>query len=126
MAPLRVALSLACLAVASTTCARHRAASTTTILLEWSLTVENHHWLDVNVYVVHNGQSTRVGLVTATTSQSFVLPTYLLGAGGDIQLVATPIGGGRSIVTGVITLAGGQTVDWTLERALSHSSFSVH
>ena len=75
---------------------------------------------------MHGGQTTRVGLVTATTTQNFVLPAYLLVPGGGIQLAAHAIGGGQDLLSEVITLSGGERVEWTLERALSHSSFSVH
>ena len=125
MAPLRAVLTLSCLTLATPACASHRPAPAS-IPTEWLLTVENHHWLDIEVHLVHGGQRTRVGVVTAATSQNFVLPTYLLGPGGDIELVASLIGGGQRVSTGLITLSGGQSVQWTLERVLSQSSFAVH
>ena len=126
MALPRAALTLACLALATVGCWRHRARASGAVSAEWSLTIENHHWLDVEVSVLHGGQSTRIGLVTAASSQTFVLPTYLLGPGGDIRLAATPIGGGRGVATQLITIGGGQSVEWTLERSLSTSSLAVH
>ncbi|HYK83670.1 MAG TPA: hypothetical protein VEU55_11055 [Gemmatimonadales bacterium] len=126
MPHLRIVLALGCLALAPAACARHRARAYRAVPAEWSLTIDNHHWLDVEVSVLHGGQTTRVGLITAATSQSFVLPTYLLGPGGDIRLIATPIGGGQSVVTPLITIGGGQSVDWTLERTLSTSSLAIH
>ena len=126
MALLRAALTLACLALATVGCWRHRTKAYGAVPSEWSLTIENHHWLDVEVSVLHGGQSTRIGLVTAASSQTFVLPTYLLGPGGDIRLAATPIGGGRGVATQLITIGGGQSVEWTLERSLNTSSLSVH
>jgi hypothetical protein len=126
MALPRAALTLAFLALATAGCWRHRARAYGAAPAEWSLTIENHHWLDVEVSVLHGGQSTRVGLVTAASSQTFVLPTYLLGPGGDIQLAATPIGGGRGVATQLITIGGGQSVEWTLERSLNTSSLAVH
>jgi len=115
---------LACALLVLAACARPRIAPAT-IPTEWSLTVENHHWLDMEVYVAHGGQRTRVGVASAASTQSFVLPAYLLGPGGDIELVATSAGRQR-ISTGLITLRGGQSVQWTLERELSQSSFAVH
>ena len=122
----RAVLTLACLALAVPACARHRVGSGAAIPAEWSLTVTNHHWLDCEIYVVHSGLTTRVGLVTATATETFVLQTYLLGPGGDIRLLAIPIGGAQRVSTGVITISGGQSVEWTLERTLRSSSFSVH
>jgi len=46
----------------------------------FAIVVVNHHWLDVTVYLVHDGQRTRVGTVTATTTQQFDLSARLLGA----------------------------------------------
>jgi hypothetical protein len=126
MALPRAVLTLAGLAVATAGCGRRHALAYRAVPAEWSLTIQNHHWLDVEVSVLHGGQSTRVGLVTAASSQTFVLPSYLLGPGGDIQLAATPVGGGRSVVTQLITIRGGQSVEWTLERSLSTSSLAVH
>ena len=120
--PSRRALTCSLLVLAA--CARPRIAPTT-VPTEWSLTVENHHWVDVEVYVSHGGQRTRVGVAGAAGTRSFVLPAYLLGPGGDIQLVATA-GGRQSISSGLINLRGGQSVQRTLERELSQSSFAVH
>ena len=75
---------------------------------------------------MHGGQTTRVGLVTATMTQNFVLPTDLLVQAGGIQLAAHAIGGGQDLRSEVITLSGGERVEWTLERALRHGSVSVH
>ena len=38
-----------------------------------TLDVINHNWLDVTVYVLHDGERTRLGLVTASSTQSFTL-----------------------------------------------------
>jgi len=116
--------ALACSLIVLAACARPRIAPTT-VPTEWSLTVEHHHWVDVEVYVSHGGQRTRVGVASAAGTRSFVLPAYLLGPGGDIELVATA-GGRQSISSGLINLRGGQSVQWTLERELSQSSFAVH
>lgn len=120
--PSRRALTCSLLVLAA--CARPRLAPTS-VPTEWSLTVENHHWSEVDVYVTHRGQRTRVGVAGAASTRSFVLPAYLLGPGGEIELVATS-GGRQSISSGLISLRGGQSVQWTLERELSQSSFAVH
>jgi len=126
MPTLPAVLRLVCLTLAVPSCARHRAVSGQGAPPRWSLTVENHHWLDVEVYVIHDGQSTRVGLVTATTTENFVLPTTLLVQGGNIQLVAHAVGGGADLLSEVIPLSGGERVEWTLDRALRYGSLSVH
>jgi len=126
MATLPAVLGLVCLTLTASSCARRRAVPDRATPSTWSLAVENHHWLDVEVYVMHGGQTTRVGLVTATTTQNFVLPAYLLVPGGGIQLAAHAIGGGQDLRSEVITLSGGERVEWTLERSLLHGSLSVH
>ncbi|MGH7547751.1 MAG: hypothetical protein ACREMM_06230 [Gemmatimonadales bacterium] len=75
----------------------------------------------------HGGQRTRAGIVTATTTGTFVLPPHLLGQNGEIRLVASPVGGGATltVTTEVIVVSGGQLVTWTLERSLSRSSVAV-
>jgi len=125
MALRRAVLTGVYLALAALACARHRPVADA-VPPEWSLTLENHHWLDIEVHLVHGGQRTRVGVVTAATTQSFVLSTLLLGPGGEVELIATPIGGGQRISTGLFTLSGGHSVVWTLERVLSQSSLAVH
>ena len=126
MATLPAVLGLACLTLTASSCAPHRAVSDRATPPTWSLAVENHHWLDVEVYVMHGGQTTRVGLVTATMTQNFVLPTDLLVQAGGIQLAAHAIGGGQDLRSEVITLSGGERVEWTIERSLLHGSLSVH
>ena len=126
MATLPAVLGLVCLTLTASSCAGRRAVPDRATPSTWSLAVENHHWLDVEVYVMHGGQTTRVGLVTATTTQNFVLPAHLLGPGGDVQLAAHAVGSGERIESELITISGGQLVEWTLERALRHGSVSVH
>src|SRR3990172_5855395 len=124
-----VGLELALVAVilAAPNCAQQRTARDAEPRSEWSLRVENHHWLDVTVLVEHGGQRTRAGIVTAATTGVFVLPPHLLGPNGEIRLVASPVGGGATlaVTTEVIVVGGGQIVPWTLERSLSRSSVAV-
>src|SRR5688500_3911844 len=54
------------------------------------LQVVNRHWLDVTVYVLHDGQRTRLGVAGGTAETQLVLPSRLLGMGGDIQLYGDP------------------------------------
>jgi hypothetical protein len=103
----------------------HRVPSNAIRPARWWLTVQNHHWMDVEVYLVRGGQTERVGLVTATMEQRFVISTDLL-ANGPIQLLGHPVGGGGNIVSEWITVTGGETVEWTLERSLAHASLSIH
>src|SRR5947208_7639992 len=60
---------------------------------EIALSVTNHSFLDVVIYVLHDGQQTRVGTVTGSSSQQFYLRPRLLGMGREIRLLGHPIGG---------------------------------
>ena len=92
---------------------------------EVALDVTNHNFLDVVVYVVHDGQQTRVGTVTGSSSAVFYLPPHLIGQGREIQLVGHPIGGTNLAQTETIVVQPGQYISWTLETDLRRSSVGV-
>jgi hypothetical protein len=92
---------------------------------EIALNVANHNFLDVVVYVLHDGQQTRVGTVTASSSAIFYLPGRLLGLGREIQLLGHPIGGTDLARTETIVVQPGQYITWTLESDLGRSSVGV-
>ena len=107
-----------------TTCGR-RPNSDVPPRAEWLLRVENRHWLDVRVSVIHDGQTTPVGTVTATQTATFVLSPSLLGQGGEVRLTGDPVGGHSSVTTETVRVAWGQQVVWTLENSLRGSSVAV-
>lgn len=91
-----------------------------------SLDIANHNWLDVIVYVVHDGQRTRVGVANATSAASFTLPARLLGQGREIRLFGDPIGGRGSALSEVVVVQPGQYIEWTLESDLGRSVIGVY
>ena len=91
-----------------------------------TLHVENHNWSDVSIIVLHDGQRTRLGIVTATSSKSFVFPRYLLGNLGEIRLIADAIGSRDQTITDVVVLRPGTRVTWTLEDDLVRSNLTVY
>jgi hypothetical protein len=93
---------------------------------EFVLRVINHHWLDMDVYVLHDGQRTHVGTVTATTTQEFLLTARLLGGSGQIALYADAIGSPEAIRSETLVLQPGQYIEWTLENSLRRSSVGVY
>ena len=119
-----LALVLA-LTVASACFQRHRAGQDTPPTAEVALSVTNHHWLDVVIYVIHDGQRTRVGTVTASSVQTFTLPPWMIGQGREIRLVGHPIGGVQVAQTETLTVQPGQYIEWTLENDLRRSSVGV-
>ena len=90
------------------------------------LQVVNHHWLDVTVYVIHDGQRTRVGVAGGTAETQMVLPSRLLGVGRDIQLYGDPIGSSDQAITEVLVVQPGQYIEWSLEWGLERSSVGVY
>ncbi len=90
------------------------------------LTVHNNHRADITIYVVGDGQPTRVGTATAAATTSFNVAARLLGQGRQLRLRADPIGA-RSVHTSELIRVGpGQRLEWTLETDLSRSSVAVY
>ena len=114
-----------------TACARQRASQAAAPrppvpeAVEVILTVTNHHWLDIVVYIEHDGQRTRIGTVTAVSSQQFVLPARLLGVSHQFRLLGTAIGSSEYVRTETLSIQPGQFIEWTLESSLRRSSVAV-
>jgi hypothetical protein len=116
--------------VSAVGCFLGRKAPDTTPDSNWSgdvpVQVVNHHWLDVTVYVIHDGQRTRLGVAGGNTETQMALPSHLLGVGGDIQLYGDPIGSSEKAVTEVLVIHPGQFIEWSLEWELERSSVGVY
>jgi hypothetical protein len=91
----------------------------------FELTLNNRHWLDVNVFVQHDGESSRVTLVTASSSQSLILPLWMLGESKLVRIIAEPIGEHGGYTTDLLRVDLGQSVEVNLESELSRSNYSV-
>src|SRR6266581_5043179 len=92
---------------------------------EIALTVTNHNYLDVVVYVLHDGLQTRVGTVTGSSSAVFFLPARLLGQAREIRLYGDAIGNNAYATTDILVVQQGQYIEWTLETDLRRSSVGV-
>jgi hypothetical protein len=90
------------------------------------LEIDNHNWLDVIVYVVRDGQASRVGIASASSSASFSLPARMLGQGREIRLWGHPIGGTGGTLTETVVVQPGQWIEWTLESDLDRSAIGVY
>ena len=93
---------------------------------EIALTVTNHNFLDVVVYVLHDGLQTRVGTVTASSSALLFLRVRLLGMGHELQLYGRAIGSEAFARTQTLIIQPGQYIEWTLETDLRRSSVGVY
>ena len=92
---------------------------------EIALNVTNHNYLDVVVYVLHDGQQTRVGMVTGSSAALLFVPSRLLGMGHELQLYGRAIGSDAFARTQTLILQPGQYIEWTLETDLRRSSVGV-
>lgn len=102
------------------------AAGTETPLPEFVfVTVENRHSSDVVVTLVHDGQSSRLGLVSGSSQTTLRFPGTYIANSASLRLSARAIGGNSSYQTGHFVVQPGQSVILTLESQLSRSSFSV-
>jgi hypothetical protein len=90
------------------------------------LEIDNHNWLDVVVYVVHDGERDRVGIANASSQSNFVLPARMVGQGHELRLLGHPIGGTGGTITETVTVQPGQYIEWTLESDLSRSAIGVY
>jgi hypothetical protein len=90
------------------------------------LVVENHHWTDVVVSVLHDGVVERIGLVTAVKTSTLTIPSRRLGPSGVIQLRAHAVGGPDDHTSDSFPIRPGQEITWTLESDLAGSSVAVH
>ena len=86
----------------------------------------NHHWLDVTIFVIHDGQRTRLGVAAGTAQTQMMLPSRLLGVGRNIQLYGDAIGSSERAITEVIVVQPGQFVEWLLESSLDRSTVGVY
>lgn len=106
--------------------ARHRGEALPLEDADITLQIINHHWLDVTVYVIHDGERTRVGLVTASSTQWFALSPRLLGQSHEVWLLGDAVGSRATARSEVLIVRPGQRIEWTLETDLRRSSVGVY
>ena len=122
---------VAALALAASGCGGHQyveddAAPEADPLAPTPLTVDNNHWLDIVVFVFHDGELSRVGTVTAASSTNFFLPNWMIGQSRNIRLLADPIGSQDAVGTETIHIQPGQFIEWRLESQLARSTVAVY
>lgn len=90
-----------------------------------SLRVENHNWVNVNVYVLHGGQRTRLGMATGSKTTDMTIPYWIVGQSSSIQLQGEAVGSSDRITTTAVTVRPWMHLDWTLETDLSRSALAI-
>ena len=91
-----------------------------------TLQVVNRHWGNVDVFLVRDGQRTRVGMVTATSEETFTLAPSLMRGVGTIQLIAHAVGKNGTISSETIATRPGMQISWTLDTDLTRASLAVY
>jgi hypothetical protein len=91
-----------------------------------ALSIANNHWLDVVVFVFHDGEMSRVGSVTAASNGTFTLAPWMLGQSRNVRLLADPVGSEGWIRSEMIHVQPGQSIEWRLESQLARSSVMVY
>lgn len=117
---------VATIAVMAPACHHRRGAPTVEPPADITLQVTNHNWLDVTIYVVHDGVRTRVGLVTASSDQAFTLSAQMVGQSHELVLIGEAVGSRDTARTDVLSVQPGQLIEWTLETDLRRSSVGVY
>lgn len=113
------------LALSLGACARSRRAAERPPPPPVQLEIDNRALGQMRIFVLHDGQSTRVGEVAGGGSQLFILPVRLLGVTGEIRLVAEPIAAFSRYVSETLIIHPGQRVVLTVQNKLDASSVAV-
>jgi hypothetical protein len=91
----------------------------------FSLILRSHHLLDVNIFVLHDGQADRVAMVPSSSTRALVLPLWMLGQSRAIRIIVEPIGEDSRYTTDLLSVQPGQIVELNVESLLSRSSYSI-
>jgi hypothetical protein len=91
----------------------------------FAVTVNNHHLLDVNIFVLHDGQADRVGMVSASTSRTIDLPGWMLGQSNLVRLIAEPIGDETRYTSDLLNVQPGQVIELNVESSIARSNYSI-
>ena len=128
----RAHLAASCLTTAGLLCgcgglfARHSAAPAAEPPEEQVVvSVKNHSWSDVTVYLVAGGLSQRLGRVSALGEATLDFASRRLNTSTSVRLRALPLAG-QPFTSETILVFPGQAIFWTLENNLQASSFSVY
>jgi hypothetical protein len=89
-----------------------------------TISIINHHRLNVTIFNVAEGHRDRIGEVTAASTAQFKLHLRRLVA-SEIQLYGDAIGSPETVRAELLHLSAGDVVEWTLETELNRSHIVV-
>jgi hypothetical protein len=122
----RLAVLALMLAVTAASCSRGKKSDSAPVPSgPVSLRVENHNWVNVIIYVLHDGQRTRLGMATGSKTTDLTIPYWVVRQASTIQLLGDPVGSNDSITTNAVTVRPWMQLDWTLETNLSRSALTI-
>ncbi|MGI9627144.1 MAG: hypothetical protein ACR2QM_09930 [Longimicrobiales bacterium] len=78
------------------------------------ITVANHQWADMTVFVETNGYRKRLGLVSTGQETVFRFPSHRVSRGTTFRLIADPVGSTAVMVSEPIPIQPGITPVWIL------------
>ncbi len=87
--------------------------------------VQNHHFSDVVIYAIPNGQRRRLGTVGGLGSETLRLPPEFEASARGFRLAVHPIGSRASYTTENITAGRGDTVILTVAGTLRMSHWHI-
>jgi hypothetical protein len=88
------------------------------------LVVQNQNFYDMDLYIVSEGLSTRIGDVSGNSTARFTLdPSFFPTS--ELRVIGTPVGGNGRASSGPLTVAPGQTITFTIGAVLRQSSAIV-
>jgi len=120
---MRRILLLASIALA---CSRAPAPRPTGPEADVPLTIVNHNWQDIVIYIAHDGVVQRVAQVTAVSKSDYILPWRYFSSQSTVYLIADPVGSTVVHYSDNLLVQPGQQIVWTLEDDLSRSSVGVY
>lgn len=89
-----------------------------------SVEVTNNNWLDMVVYASRAGFRVRLGTVTSLERETFSMPSTM-ETGGEVRLIASPIGLNAVYRSDPISVSPGQRVAFTIENQVGISTIAV-
>lgn len=90
-----------------------------------TVSVENLSWSTMHVYVAAGGQWESLGQVGSQVTETYEVPSGILGSVKEIRLAADPVGRVEAYFSDPILVEPGDRVEWTLQNNLALSSVMV-
>jgi len=89
------------------------------------LVVDNNNFWDMHMYVMRDGAYRSLGVVSGLSRTNLEIPRSLTASGGELQILADPIGERMSYFSGPIVLGTANEIDLMLQSDLSLSWFTL-